>query len=627
MIHLFVAANIKNRKFLIEEARYYLKNIFDAEIAIANTLDNANFSIDYLTDDMDEDHIAIDMEKGEVSIRGNSSIGCLIGLYRFLEELGTAFLRPGRENEKVPHLGKERFENLVIKVDETASYKHRGVCIEGANSLENVIDFIDWLPKIGMNSFFIQFDNPKPFLKRWYAHELNPYCKKESVTEVDFEEMCRQIDHELHIRNLVHHRVGHGWTSQVLGYPAQSGWETGAEIAEGKKAFIAEINGERQLFHETPIMTSLDFSNSEVNVALVSSVVEYARSRSDVDYLHVWLSDAYNNICECERCQKEMPTDQYVEFLNMLDSALTNEGLKTKICFLIYHELLFAPKEKMINNPDRFVLMFAPISRTFETSYADIPCDNLNDQLPAYVRNQFTLPSTLEENLAFLAKWQEKFKGDSFVYDYPLGRAHYGDLGYMGISEIILKDIQSLNKLGTNGYISCQELRAGFPTNFPNYVMGKGLWKDTVNLKDLRETYFLSMYGPDGEKVAIYLENLSEFSSWDYFNAIGSRVNPELSQRFASIIELADKFIEIIEKNVVSQTGIQKEEWIRLAYHREYTMKMAQSLKDLSLGNTQGAFQSWEDLLDYIRRNEMSLQNILDVYRVIEVSKNYAGFD
>lgn len=128
----------------------------------------------------------------------------------------------------------------------------------------------------------------------------------------------------------------------------------------------------------------------------------------------------------------------------------------------------------------------------------------------------------------------------------------------MGISEIILTDIQLLNRLGTNGYISCQEQRTGFPTNFLNYVMSKGIWKDTVNSKDLRETYFLIIYGSGGEKVAIYLENLSELYSRYYFNSIGNRVNHELFQRFALIFELADKFIRTIEK-IISNWCTKKE--------------------------------------------------------------------
>lgn len=53
----------------------------------------------------------------------------------------------------------------------TASLRHRGVCIEGADSLENILDFIDWLPKMGYNSFFLQFKLPYTFMARWYHHE------------------------------------------------------------------------------------------------------------------------------------------------------------------------------------------------------------------------------------------------------------------------------------------------------------------------------------------------------------------------------------------------------------------------------------------------------------------------
>ena len=61
----------------------------------------------------------------------------------------------------------------------TASLRHRGVCIEGADSLENILDFIDWLPKMGYNSFFLQFKLPYTFMARWYHHENNPLLPEE----------------------------------------------------------------------------------------------------------------------------------------------------------------------------------------------------------------------------------------------------------------------------------------------------------------------------------------------------------------------------------------------------------------------------------------------------------------
>ncbi len=73
-----------------------------------------------------------------------------------------------------------------------------------------------------------------------------------------------------------------------------------------------------------------------------------------------------------------MVSDQYIRILNQLDRALTSEGLDTKICFLLYHELLWAPQKEKLDNPERFTMMFAPITRTFEMSYADVEGQVLN---------------------------------------------------------------------------------------------------------------------------------------------------------------------------------------------------------------------------------------------------------
>ena len=62
------------------------------------------------------------------------------GAYALLRWLEVRFLAPGRESEVVPGLRR-------------ASFRHRGVRIEWANCRENVLDFIDWLPKMGYNGF------------------------------------------------------------------------------------------------------------------------------------------------------------------------------------------------------------------------------------------------------------------------------------------------------------------------------------------------------------------------------------------------------------------------------------------------------------------------------------------
>lgn len=625
-IKIWYDEKIKDSDFIASECGYYFKNVFQMETESTTLVTEADIIFSFLDDNTSLDEIVISLADGKGRITANSEVGLLIALYRLFKEVGVRYLRPGRDQEVLPMLDFEAFSTMKIDIRETASFKHRGVCIEGADSFENIRNFIDWLPKIGMNSFFIQFENPYSFFKRWYEHEFNPYLEKEPFSNEIAEAMSDKIDHEIEIRGLQHHRVGHGWTGEVLGYSSKFGWESGLTLPEEKKPLVAELNGKRELYDTAPILTSLDFANPEVGKKMVASIVKYAKERQDVDYLHVWLSDARNNICECTECQKNLPSDQYVRILNQLDEALTEAGLNTKICFLLYHELLFAPKKETIHNPERFTMMFAPITRTFEKSYADVDYENGIPEPKPYVRNQIVLPNSLEENLSYLFSWQNQFKGDSFVYDYPLGRAHYGDLGYMKISRIISRDIKYLDKLHLHGYISCQELRAGFPHNFPNYIMGEMLWNKETDYEVVLADYFRHMYGEDWEQVTEYLEQLSQYSSCDHFNAIGPRVAPDLKLRYQTAIYLAQGSLTLIEKNTQEKTGVVKAQWLQLGYHREYTEKLGKSLALLSEGRYQPAQLAWRDFLDFIRRNEENFQPNLDVYRVIEVAKNYAGF-
>lgn len=630
-INLYLENKDQTAQFAMNELCFYLNkmdsssnpaitdNRQEAQI-ILEVREDLNTSVENAgTDEI----IEIIINDGKGSIAGNNVRALLIGVYRFLDEVGVRFLRPGKAYESIPAVN---INEITVSLLEKPSFRHRGVCIEGADSIENIIDFIDWLPKVGFNSFFIQFENPYSFLKRWYEHEFNPYAKKEPFTVEIAQKMSDEIDMEIEKRSLLHHRVGHGWTGEVLGYSSKYGWESGVELEEKNKEFAAQLNGKRDLFDGAPILTSLCFANEKVMDRMTDLVTEYAVEHESIDFLHVWLSDARNNICECNDCIKEIPSDQYVRLLNLLDEKLEKAGCQAKICFLLYHELLFAPLEQKINNPDRYVMMFAPITRTFEKSYADVDYENGVKAPKEYVRNKVVMPNSLEENLSYLFAWKKVFKGDSFVYDYPLGRAHYGDFGYVKISKVIYRDVQYLHNLDLNGYISCQELRAGLPNNFPNYVMGKMLWNKNLDYNQLKDEYFTAAYGKDGQIVYNYLETLSEQSSCDYFNAIGSRINPEMYLKYQCIEGVCNEFLGKIKENLINTDDIQRDFYKVLSYHREYCLILAKGLGSLCVGKEAAAQEMWEELLNYIRIHEENYEPYLDVYRVIEVAKNYAGF-
>lgn len=565
------------------------------------------------------DRFAVELDETGGSITGNSPRSVLLGVYDCLRRLGCRFLGPGSGREIIPSLKKSA---LSLRYEHTASFRHRGVCIEGADSRENVLDFIDWLPKAGYNSFFLQFKSPYAFLKRWYHHEGNPLAGPAPYTPEDARRDMALFEREIKRRGLLLHKVGHGWTGEVLGYDALSWDADPVPLDREKQSFAAQVDGVRDLWKGVPANTNLCLSNPLVVDAFAGLVTDYARENPGADYLHVWLADEYNNVCECEACRDTTPSDRYVELLNEIDRRLSAAGLDTKIVFLLYQELLWPPVKARLEHPGRFVLMFAPISRTFERSYAvekELP------PIPPYECNRITLPTDLSENLAFLRGWQGQFDGDSFVYDYPLGRAHYGDFGYVKLARVISGDIKQLKKLGLDGYLSCQELRAGLPNFFPNYVLGRTLMDESAGVNELMEEYFSSAYGPDWPEVADYLFSLSSLSSTDYVNGKGPRLDGDLAARMETVRELCLDFSSTLERHR-DQDGWENPFWAALDFHRDYVRRLARALRALALGDGGKAARRRGEFQRFIREHEPDFQSWLDVYRVLEVTGKYTGF-
>ena len=337
--------------------------------------------------------------------------------------------------------------------------------------------------------------------------------------------------------------------------------------------------------------------------------------------MHFWLADAFNNICECENCEKESLSDQYVTILNRIDEKLSENDLNTHIVFLLYQELLWPPIREKLRNPNRFTLMFAPISRTFEKSY---PEDTENKAIPEFKKNHISLPVNIEENLGFLFAWQKKFNEDSFVYDYPLGRAHYGDFGYYHISKILFNDIMKLPALGLNGYISCQELRCFSPNSLPNYVMGYALSGLCNDFETLVTDYYRDFYGEFYDDVMTYLKELSSLSHPDYYNNKGDRVSKSINADFIYILEVLNGFLPTFDK-VKSSCGFTVH-WELLAFHNSYLNRLVKALIKLSSGDFNRANELFTDFAYFIQENEMKFQPYLDVYRLMDISMNYTGF-
>lgn len=568
-----------------------------------------------------DDAYRIQVDGNGATFTGSNERSVLFAIYRYLRLSGFRFLKPGIDGTVVPKWTKQKHSDLPLpaaQLSHAFSLRYRGVCIEGSESVGNVLDYIDWMPKLGYNTFFLQFFRSDAFLRRWYTRRLNTQKSGTEPEETCYVQWDRQIQSSLNQRSLLVQRAGHGWTSKVLGYQ-KTGWERTTEPGAGKTDWMAQIGGKRELFHGVPLDTNLCYSNPEARAAFVSSVVSYCMEHPDVRFVHVWLADEPNNVCECRACQRTTLSDQYVRLLNEIARKLKEKHLHTRIIFLLYQELLYPPRTERIEDPSRFVLMFAPISRTFEKSYREeLLSHPEGTALPPYVRNAFVLPNSLAGNIASLRGWQRIFSGDSFVYDYPLGRAHYGDFGYMNISKVLCEDIQSLkSSLLVNGYVSCQELRAFLPTSLPEYCMGLMLEDPTQSFSRIAEDYFTAAFGEQGHAVRTYLEKLSSLSSIDYVLGKGPRTNEAVAVRYEKMRDYIESVHFSGDTPFLSS----------LAYHRQCLLHLLPAMIALSRGEEKASRHAFAAFRDFISLNEDAHQPDLDVYRICDVFLRWTGFD
>ncbi len=482
----------------------------------------------------DDDRIYIKTENGQGVIGGSNERSVLFSAYRFMQELGCRYLYPGRDGEKIPQRSLKD-SDLTVFVDETPSYRHRGICIEGSVSYEHVFATIEWLPKLAMNTYYSQFFIPATFFKRYYGEN--------AVTDSDVAAMMEPLEDEIAKRGLIYHAVGHGWSSAPFGFCA-TGWEkyTGP-INDEMKNCLALFGGERKFWNDKPISTQLCNSNPKVQERVTDFAVEYAKKHRNIHYLNFGLGDGGRNHCECEECKKKRPSDHLVKLLNMLDEKLETAGLDTKIATYAYADTLYAPEVERLRESDRFLVEFCPIARSFAHSYDEIDLQNLPETDP-FVYNRDMRRNTGDLNVAYFRKWQEIYKGDTAVFDYQLMWNHHIDLGYYSVASLISRDIKDLRRLGLNGMISCQLLRSAFPNGLPQYTMAKTLWNKELSFNEIKDEYFSTAYGEYVKPVEDYLSELSKLTNPAFVIGEVKLTAQEVIKRYTEIKEKIARFSE-----------------------------------------------------------------------------------
>ncbi len=550
-------------------------------------------------------------------IAGDNPRSVLLSVYEYLRQNGCRFLFPGVDGELIPMK-----KIAPVKYRHKPSMRYRGQVNESATSQRAMLETIDFGPKVGQNCYMIQFFIPRDYYNQYYGHNNNPLRKPEMLTETAVLQYKRMCEVEIAKRGLQYHDAGHGFTIEPFGI-SSTDFDARDEAIYPKESIdcMSLIGGKRGFFkprfaqkgkHGYPIYTNFCMSNPVARKKAVDFIVDFARRGTNIDYLHVWLSDGLNNHCECEGCQKKTTTDWYLTMLNEVDAELTRLSLGTRIVLIGYVDTIFPPETVRLLNPDRFTFMIAPISRTYTTT---LPEPIENTEVLRYQRNKNVFPKSLSAYLAYNRAWRKVFPGASFSFEYYFWLPQYRDPSSLALSKRILEDTLLYEAEGLNGVLEDGSQRSYFPTGFPFYLYSRILYDTSLTYEEICEEYFSAAFGEDWKEFYAYLEGIEQAIDIRYLSGelssdmeIGKFYNPALCEDFAKVEGVCDKAAETVKAHYNMPERVQTVSVRLIERHIHYCRLLAKALILKCQGKDEEAKVVFKELWDAFNHYEFDME-------------------
>ena len=614
--------------FAAEELKKYLRMMMPQEKRVLICLDpeaKEGFRLGLLEDfglpcEADnaflDDIIHIDTDACGGILAGSNPRSVLFAVYRYLKLNGCRFLFPGAEGEDIPK------QNVTPqKYHKLADHRFRGHSIEGTPSVEQVLDYIDWHAKEELNTFgsydiFV-------YMRGYYNHRHNeanraPEYMDSEVAETQWRAL---FECETEKRGLRLQGGGHSLLAEVMGIDPKDRtlYKTGEKkLPEETLSMLAMLNGERKLHKDDIYFTNLCYSQKKVRDRFIDRVVKRIEESPQVFLSGASLADGTKNHCECPECQKKRPSDWLVMMLNGIDEKLTEKGLNNMVNISFYVDAVFAPTVEKLNNPDRFMLTFCPISRSYNESITSL--DNLPEPIP-YVRNAWEVPRTMPQLFSLLKQWQKVFDGPVTVFDYHFWRHQYRDPGLASMSRRVYEDVLSYWPTGMAGCMQDGSNKSFFPHGFHGHIYAEALMNRDCDYEAELADYFSHLYGADWKVVRKYLDNISAAFNHNFMCGKmsvdmkkGQFYNPAHAESLANVKELAAEMREVIAAHSQLPTRAQSIAWRVLLRHTVYCEGLAEVLIEKCQGHTKYAMELFEQFKQDFGKYDLELERLLDFF-------------
>ena len=572
-----------------------------------------------------DDIVYIDANNEGGIIAGSNPGALLIAVYRYLKFCGCRWLFPGVDGEWVPELDALP----AVNYRKLADYRYRGQCNEGAEYQQDMLETIEFTPKIGMNTYMLEFDNPYAYYNSYYSHINSTTRPQEKVTRATVKRWKRQCEVEIKKRGLHFHDMGHGWTAEPFGLDSSAGWVANEDMTLSPEIteMLAMLDGKRQVRKNSPLLSNICYSNPKARKIMANYIADYAERQNNVDFLHIWLADESNGHCECDVCKQKVTADWYIMLLNDIDAEFTRRNLDSHLVFIVYLDTFWPPLEEKLNNKDRFTMLYAPITRLYTETYAE-PADT--SKTVPYYRNDIKKPRGMSECLGYLKLWKEHWKGDCFCYEYHFMDFQHYDISNLFMSKLLYDDIVALKTQGLNGIIEDGSQRSYFPTGFQFHVYGETLFDRNVSFDYLKEDYFSHAYGENWREVLAYLESLRDELRYSYYFGLdsvdekkGKYYCPDMKERAIRAKKIIADFAPVIKANLSQEQRASAVAWQLLDLHSYYAMKFAEMTEKKCVGDNDGADKIIVETIHEMSGREIYYERWYDHFLVARTLKRF----
>ena len=292
---------------------------------------------------------------------------------------------------------------------------------------------------------------------------------------------------------------------------------------------------------------------------------------------------------------------------------------------------MFPPIQEKVKNPNRFMLQYTPISRSYTSSITD---DTVFPEPKPFVYNGWEAPKRIEEYAALYKEWQKALSCPGVGFEYHYWVHQYRDPGMMAMSRRIYEDVRSLKLLGVNGCKEDGSNRSFFPNGFISYIYSETLLNRDCDYDEVLADYFYHIYGDDWKLVKNYLDGVSEAFDHRYMcgelgiskkdksgiaqkgNAgapvTGSFYNPAHAASLSEVKELAAQIRELVKKHMAMPTRPQTVSWRLLLHHADYCEHLAEVMTEKCLGHDRLAKKMWLEFLEEFGKHEYEIEPYFD---------------